>query len=364
MRKILIILFAASMGLMGCQSKKQNRWKTGIVKDEFIFKKAPFQACHASTIVETKHGLMAAWFGGKAEGNPNVGIWVSRKDNGTSKWSTPVEVATGKQKDGKEYPCWNPVLYYTPHGKTLLFYKVGPHPASWWGMLRTSNDDGKTWSGPKKLPKGILGPIKDKPVLLKNGDLLCGSSTENHGWQVHFELTPDFGKTWKKVGPINTAKTFNAIQPTILFHKDGRLQALCRSKNRAILQTWSSDNGKTWSKLTKTNLPNNDSGIDAITLKDGRQLLVYNNVLPPDHKANGPRSPLNVAVSKDGKTWYAALVLENTPNKEFSYPAVIQTHDGLVHMVYTWKRKRIKHVVIDPSKLQLTKIINGKWPAN
>lgn len=229
-------------------------------------------------------------------------------------------------------------------------------------MLLTSTDGGKSWSKSEKLPDGILGPIKDKPVLLNNGNLLCGSSTEGHGWQVHFEITPDFGKTWYKIGPINDAKTYNAIQPTILFHKDGRLQALCRSKNRAILQTWSSDSGKTWSPLAKTSLPNNDSGIDAVTLKDGRQLLVYNHVLPPDGKYKGARSPLNVAVSKDGKMWNAALVLEDTPNEKFSYPAVIQTSDGLVHIVYTWKRKRIRHVVIDPSRLKLTKIVDGKWP--
>src|SRR5699024_2921658 len=104
--------------------------------------------------------------------------------------------ANGLQDDGTRYPSWNPVLYQVPNGKTMLFYKVGPSPATWWGMLITSEDGGKTWSVPQRLPEGFLGPIKNKPILLENGTLIAGSSTENNGWQVHFELTKNFGKTW------------------------------------------------------------------------------------------------------------------------------------------------------------------------
>jgi alpha-L-rhamnosidase len=140
------------------------------------------------------------------------------------------------------------------------------------------------------------------------------------------------------------------------------LQALCRSQNRAILETWSKDNGKTWSPLAPTTLPNNNSGTDAVTLKDGRQLLVYNHVLPPAGQSKGARSPLNVALSPDGKTWYAALVLEKDTLGQYSYPSVIQSSDGMVHIVYTWRRKKIKHVVLDPSKLKLERIVAGIWP--
>ena len=114
--------------------------------------------------------------------------------------------------------------------------------------------------------------------------------------------------------------------------------------------------------MTATSLPNNNSGTDAVTLKDGRQLLVYNHVLPPEGSDKGDRTPLNVSVSKDGKRWFAALVLEDSKISQYSYPAVIQTSDGLVHVVYTWRRERIKHVVIDPSKLVLSEIKNGVWP--
>ena len=124
-----------------------------------------------------------------------------------------------------------------------------------------------------------------------------------------------------------------------------------------------SDDGKTWGEMTLTDLPNPDSGTDAVTLRDGRQLLVYNHNVRTGSNNKG-RSPLNVAISPDGTNWFAALVLEDDPNAPngFAYPAVIQTSDGLVHITYTWERKRIKHVVIDPEKLELKPIVNGVWP--
>ena len=314
----------------------------GLIKSEFIYETAPFPSCHASTIEESKDGLVASWFGGTHEKHPDVGIWVSRLADG--RWTTPVEVANGIESATNRFPCWNPVLFQPKSGPLLLFYKVGPTPSTWWGMLITSEDGGRTWSKPHRLPDGILGPIKNKPVQLANGDLLCPTSSEHDGWRVHFERTSDLGKTWTTTEPVNDGKEIGAIQPSILFHKNGKLQAVGRTRQKKIFETWSDDNGKTWGKLTLTSLPNPNSGTDAVTLKDGRHLLVYN------HTPSG-RSPLNVAVSVDGKEWRGAVVLE-TEAGEFSYPAVIQSSDGLVHITYTWNRKRIKHVVLDPAKLE------------
>jgi len=359
---LLVLSISLLLVFNGCssQQKKSDRWKDGVVKEEFIYDQAPFASCHAGTLAETTDGtLVAAWFGATWESKPDVCIYLSRKVEG--KWTAPENVANGIQNDTLRYPTWNPVLYQVPNGELQLYYKVGPHPNSWKGWMKISDDGGVTWSEAKKLPEGILGPIKDKPVLV-NGKLISPSSTEDNGWQVHFEISDDFGKTWHKTDPLNGGHSTMAIQPTILVRADGSLQALCRSKNRAILQTWSKDGGETWSALTKTSLPQNNSGIDAVTLADGRQLLVYNHVLPPGEEVKGDRSPLNVAVSDDGENWKAALVLEDEPKQRFSYPAVIQTSDGLVHILYTWKRKKMKHVVIDPSKLTLTPIVDGKWP--
>lgn len=359
-KKLSLTAFIAIMAIGSFA--QNNPWRKGIVKDEFIYDKAPYPECHASTIAQTPKGMVAAWFGGTKERNPDVCIWVSRLVKG--KWTEAINVANGIQNDTLRYPTWNPVLYQIPGGDLMLFYKIGPSPSTWKGFLKTSADGGITWSAQKALPEGFLGPIKNKPVLLSDGTLMSPTSTEGNGWQVHFEATKDWGKTWAMVGPINPAKgELNAIQPSILFHKDGRLQILCRSQNRAVLTAWSSDNGKTWSKLEKTSLPNNNSGTDAVTLKDGRQLLVYNHVLPPGKEVKGARTPLNVAVSKDGINWYASAILEDSPISQYSYPSVIQASDGMVHIVYTWRRQKIKHVVIDPAKLEMKEIKDGVWPA-
>ena len=317
-----------------------------IVTAEFIYETAPFPSCHASTIAETREGVIAAWFGGKREGSPDVGIWVSRRS--ARGWSPAVEVANGIQDNGTRHPCWNPVLFQPADGPLMLFFKVGPSPSEWWGMLTTSSDGGMTWSAPRRLPGSALGPIKNKPIQLKDGSLLCPSSTEDAGWRVHLERTADLGKSWQRIGPINDISEFGAIQPTIINYPSGKLQILCRSRQRRITESWSDDAGRTWSPMKATPLPNPNSGIDAVILKDGRALLVYNH-------SEKSRSPLNIAVSEDGKVWKAALVLEDQPG-EYSYPAVIQSSDGLVHVTYTWKRERIKHVVINPTTLKISNL--------
>ena len=241
----------------------------------------------------------------------------------------------------------------------MLFYKVGPSPSEWWGMLMTSDDAGRTWSKPRRLPDGILGPIKNKPVELSNGDILAPSSTEEDGWRVHFERSADGGRTWTVTPPLNDPKKIAAIQPSILFHGNDRLQALGRTRSSGIFTIWSDDQGQTWGEMGLTGLPNPSSGTDAVTLADGRQLLVYNH--NPAYKG---RSPLNVALSDDGKSWSAALVLEDEPVHQYSYPAVIQSADGVVHITYTWRRERIKYVALRPDLLRTQPIVDGVWPAS
>lgn len=229
----------------------------------------------------------------------------------------------------------------------------------------TSSDAGQTWSEPAYLPDEILGPIKNKPVQLSNGDILAPSSTEsdekNSKWQVHFERSGDLGKTWTKTAPVNDGVDIEAIQPSILFLGKEHLLAIGRTRQDKIFEVASADGGQTWGAMQLGSLPNTNSGIDAITLADGRHLVVYNHVGGLAGKWGGMRSPLNVSVSRDGRVWQAALVLE-TALDEFSYPAMIQTSDGLVHITYTWKRERIKHVVIDPDKLVSRDLVDGQWP--
>jgi predicted neuraminidase len=313
------------------------------VSEDWIFRSAPFRSCHASTIVETTAGMAASWFAGTEEGHRDVGIWFSHW-RAAAGWTFPVEIANGLQKSGWRYPCWNPVLFQFPQGRLVLFYKIGASPREWWGEMKDSFDGGESWSNPIRLPEGVVGPVKNKPVLLEGGTLLCPSSTEAGGrWQVHMEMTQNDCRSWSLTGPLNDPAQFATIQPAILVHSRSRIQILCRSKQKAIVESWSEDGGQSWQPMRLTSLPNPDSGIDAVRLHDGRSLLVYNPTVRG-------RTPLSVAVSADGVKWQDALTLENQPG-EYSYPAVIQSADGLVHITYTWKRRRIKHVILNPGML-------------
>ena len=320
---------------------------------ELINPGAPYPECHASTIVETEPGkLVAAWFGGTKERNPDVGIWVAQQTSG--KWQPAVEVANGVQPAGARMPTWNPVLFQAPGGPLWLFYKVGPSPSTWWGEVKTSADGGNTWSAARKLPEGILGPVKNKPVILPDGAWLAGSSTEGNrdGWLLHFEVSRDAGATWTRSATVAKGPGFDAIQPSVLVHRGGALQAVGRTKQGVVFQTWSKDSGTAWSALTATDLPNPNSGTDAVTLADGRHLIVYNHSAHRANEAKGDRFPLDVAVSKDGVTWRHVLTLESEPVVSgYAYPAVIQASDGRVHVTYTFGRKQIKHVVLDPREL-------------
>ena len=244
----------------------------------------------------------------------------------------------------------------------MLFYKVGPSPQTWWGMVMTSADNGKTWSEPRKLGENpkighLLGPIKNKPIQLADGTLINPTSIEyprkgeDQDWRVYFELSVDTGKTWEVVGPINDGIEFDAIQPSILTYSDGRLQAICRTRQDVLAQTWSTDQGKTWSKMKALDLPNPNSGTDAVTLKDGRQLLIYNHTTQSGEEPK-ERNMLNLALSEDGIKWKPVMTLENEPIKAgYAYPAIIQSSDGRVHVTYTYGRRSVKHAVIDPKQL-------------
>ncbi|MFB3921771.1 MAG: exo-alpha-sialidase [Terriglobia bacterium] len=310
-------------------------------RSEFVFERAPFASCHASTIVETAEGeFLAAWFGGSDEGAKDVAIWMSRLSAG--KWSEPQRVA---REPG--VPTWNPVLFRGRDNRLWLFYKVGHSPETWTGAYKTSSDNGRTWSEATLLPAGLLGPIKDKPIRLLNGDILAGTSVESYrSWTAWVERSSDEGQTWTKHGPIVIpGQPYGLIQPSLVELSPDHVRAFMRSRQGFIYAADSNDGGRTWSSARPTTLPNPNAGIDAVRLTDGRILMVYNH-------STRERTPLSVAMSSDGgETWTPFAQLETQPG-EFSYPAVIPSSNGDVHITYTWKRKRIKHVVILKSVLQ------------
>jgi len=406
-----------------------------IMEDQFLYEESGFPSAHASTITQQKNGdLVAAYFGGTFERNPDVCIWVSRKPKGSKEWSKPIlavdgvyELGTEEAKlaglsgiDEKTTPadkgpikdaykrfgiskdykydfrsktanikvseklkrksCWNPVLYTMPSGEIWLFYKVGSSVADWTGWVVKSKDGGKTWGKREPLPEKFLGPIKNKPEMV-NGRLLCPSSTEGDGWRFHMEILDLKTNEWKYVGPVDAeklprtddvdsatvdmqhpiykkgeeARFIYSIQPSILKLKDGRLQVLMRTHNARLATSYSSDGGDTWSKVTLSEVENNQSGTDAVTLKDGRHVLIYNNFETEPGTKKGPRTPLSIAISDDGEHWKHLLTLEDSPVNQYSYPAIIQDKDGNLDCIYTWRRQRIAYKKIDLNKLNTIK---------
>ena len=319
-----------------------------VVVDEFLYKRASFPECHSASIVETKKGdLIATYFGGTKERNPDVCIWVSRKLKGKTDWTPPQMVADGVFSPDYREACWNPVIYEMPDGELRIYFKIGVNVAKWKGWLVRSKDGGKTWGKREQLPDTIYGPIKNKPILNK-GRLISPTSDERDGWKLYFEYSDDLGKTWKRTAYVDAEQGIKAIQPSIIVLPDGRLEALCRTRSRHIGVTYSNDNGETWSKLTFIDTPNNNSGIDAVNLQDGSYALICNDwPIEPD-KEKGARTPLSIMRSQDGIHWNHWITLEDSPILQYSYPSIIQSRDGHIHVVYTWRRQRVKHVELIP----------------
>lgn len=337
---IVLLLFVS------CTSVK-NEPKAINITQNYIAVNPVTTASHASTITELENNtLLAAWFGGKYEGAKDVGIYVSSYKE--QKWSTPKELIKPLIKDGDTLPCWNPVLFKSKSQNLYLFYKVGKNPREWFGAMIVSKDDGKTWSDSKYLPKGIVGPIRNKPIETIPGVILCGSSTESiddNKWRVFIETYTETTDSWT-ITDINDKKNFDIIQPTFLVHSDKEIQILSRSRHNKLISSWSEDNGKTWQKTDTINVANSNSGVDALTLSHKSFLLVNNPLKMGKDWFNG-RNVLDVEYSKDGISWKKLFDLENQKEGEFSYPAIIQTSDKKVHILYTYNRKFIKHTTFD-----------------
>lgn len=310
---------------------------------EFIFEDdRPFLSCHASTLVLLPDDVIcAAWFGGTKEGADDVAIWSSRRIGG--KWTPPVKVA-----DQEGVPHWNPVLFRRPDGRIFLYYKVGHRISEWHTMFIFSDDNGQSWSDPAPLVPGDVGgrgPVKNKPIILKDGTILAPASIEREYWDAFVDISYDGGKTWVKseMVPIDHYEGDKGIiQPTLWESAPGHVHMLLRSTRSRIYRSDSYDGGKTWSAAYATSLPNNNSGIDLTKLDDGTLILAYN----PVEGRKGPRTPLVLSASEDnGLTWEEILVLESGEG-QYSYPAII-SEGNRIFITYTWKRERIAFWMID-----------------
>ena len=330
---ILFALFVFTANLLCAQPVKQG---------EFVFEFPRFLQVHCASITENANKeLVCAWFGGKYEKASDTSIFVSRKIGG--RWTLPKEVANSAELSEYRFAVWNPVLW--KYGSDIILsYKIGDSPRTWRGFYKISKDNGKTWSKPFAYPDGILGPIKNKPLVGKSGRIISPSSTEFHssfGWFPHFEISND-GKTWRKTAP---KKSFTqCIQPALVQSPNGQITAFMRSRNGVIATTTTKDYGETWSDVEKTNIKNPNSGIDAVFM-DGIYVIACN---PEEHG----RNKLAIMTSKDAKNWKILCYLENQPDGEFSYPSLFVDSDGNMHAVYSYNRQYIKHIQFNKNEIR------------
>ena len=343
----LIVFFKMIVYSFAQSSESSHSAVVTKVKDQFLFEQgAFFDQCHASTLEETSDGiLLSSWFGGSHEGNKDVVIYGARQFDG--EWEDPQVWADGMVNDTLQYPCWNPVLFRAKNeNEIFLYYKVGPNPREWWGMVKTSEDGGKTWGSPRRLPEGILGPIKNRPLELSNGTVVSPSSIElsEERWVSHVEISTDQQKTWQAF-PIDHQSELNTIQPSVIEYDNGKLQVFCRSKEGVVTTSTSEDQGRTWSAMQRTSLVNPNSGTDVIRISD-LLFMVYNPDIPGKDWWEG-RTKLRLACSTDGHAWQDVFTFEDEDKGEFSYPTIMQTADGLIHVTYTHNRKNIRHFVLE-----------------
>ena len=331
-----------------------------ILKEEFLSPDIEQFDCHSSSLVETRQGeLCAVWKGGPGAGKSNidikenVGVWCSLFDG--NQWSKPMEIVTAVHS-----VCWNPVLCRYSDGELLLFYRIGPDPRHAVSLVKRSRDGGVTWSQEEILPAGIVGPAKNKPILMADEILICPSSFAvgepedlYKATACWIEITEDRGLHWKKVGPLALPhRKFGVIEPALFFDKEDNLRIYCRDRAHRIGEKgyiWeaiSHDGGMHWSELKQTQFPNPDSAFDIVDFEEGELMLIYNH-------SHTNRFPLNFAISWDGGDhWSLPYLLD----EKGEFPAAIVTRDGCVHVTYAIasshaEQRRIKHVVIDPAML-------------
>lgn len=290
-----------------------------------------FNQCHAPYITEMpNHKLFVSFFGGTREKAKDVGSWLVTKPIESACWSEPRLFLKAKKKS-----MGGGHFFVSPDKHEIwLFYNLMHGPG--WSTCNTARHiytkDG--WQPRDYIRKMIGWNTRGKVLVLDNGNYLMPMHDELLGYKAYFLLSKDFGRTWKSYGPVRTEE--GCLEPTVVQLRNGILLCFLRTKEREVYQSWSLDRGKTWTKATSTGIPNPDSMVELLVLPDGTLVHVYNH-------SKITRSPLNVSYSTDnGKTWSHQKTLEDG-GAEFSYPCMIYGSDGLIHLVYTYKRKTIAY---------------------
>ena len=343
---------------------------------------APWRQCHASTMIESaERDLLLAFFAGTREGTDDNAIYLVRgvarqpgaAGGATNSWSWSPPAQLTDVVDAH----WNPVLARSPRGELTLFFKRGRPISRWQTWRMTSPDDGHTWSSADELvpgDRGGRGPVRNPPLVLASGRWVAGASTEAGGsggvasvWDCFADFSDDDGVTWTRSENIPIDHSAipgpGIIQPTVWTGPEG-LVFLMRSSTGRAWRAVSTDEGETWTPAEETELPNNNSGLCATRLSDGRVVCAHNTSEIPW----GPRNELALSVSTDeGRTWTRTLTLDALPSptstitpddagvdtdgeSELSYPTLIAT-PGVLIVSYTRERREIAVASIAVSSL-------------
>ena len=375
------------------------------VQTQFV-SSVPGRAVHAASLVELRDGsLRAVWFSGSREGAGDVTIQTAVLSNGAQKWGLESSLFDRPQL---QRGLWryvkkigNPVIARAPDG-TLHLWMVNVSLGGWAGSAITwsqSSDEGSTWSHPKRIVTSpflnISTLIKGAPVGMTNGQI---SLPVYHEFITKFAEVLRLDAQGRVIDQIRIPNSHTALQPVLLVENAQSAQAFMRSGQGGLVVTSRTDDaGKTWAAASATALPNPNSALAGVVAMNGDKWLALNltatgrssltlvkakagdgfrnqpffGVEPltqPGPQSQGSQTPstsqyeamLSAELKASGATdeQIAAFVLnakrqlcgQTTCALEFSYPSLLQTRDGLMHLVYTWNRTRIKHVSFPASE--------------
>jgi predicted neuraminidase len=309
-------------------------------------------SAHSSAICALPSGdLLAVWYGGSREGAADVALFTARYSEKNGGWTAPViamdrEIAEN-ELDRMIKKVGNAVVFPGAAGTLWMVY-VSVSLGGWSGSalnVRTSQDEGRTWGESRRL---TLNPFFNLSSLVRNKPIYAADG--RIGLPVYHEMALKYPQIlWLTPGADGALADYRMrslpfqpglIQPALVPLGEDRVLMMLRDRGdeRSVHTAYSDDNGWTWSEAQPTELPNPDAAIDALRLRDGRILVVYNH-------SERDRENLRIAVSRDqGRTWRTGAVIEEAQHKEYSYPNLVEDRRGRIHLTYTWQRERIKHV--------------------
>ncbi|MGN0757942.1 MAG: exo-alpha-sialidase [Candidatus Ventricola sp.] len=328
-----------------------------------------YPTAHAPALLELPNGdMLCCWFAGTYEGSADIRIICSRLERDGDRWSEPVDISGDPTRSEQ-----NPSLFYGPDDAVWAIYtaqldrQAGKDNMQFTSQIRCqkSTDGGRTW-GPYETLFAREGSFCRQPIqVLANGrwifgNWLCTDSVDGlSGDPTAFQISDDQGKTWRQVDMPNSR---GRVHANVVEMDDGHLLAFMRSREADfIYRSESFDWGDTWSEPKPTPLPNNNSSISALRLQSGRVAIAYNPTCTPDPKPGkaawpGLRCPVAVALSEDGGLTFPIVRWmergegymgeENrTNNKQYEYPYLMQSRDGMLHLAYAaFTRLGVKYV--------------------